>query len=43
MKLINELALLIEEESVNFYDWNKKSAGQPIFDYLRRNERGCKR
>ena len=38
MKLINELALLIEEESVNFYDWNKKSAGQPIFDYLRRNE-----
>lgn len=38
MKLINQLTLLIEQESVNFYDWNKKSAGQPIFDYLRRNE-----
>jgi len=39
MKLINQLTLLIEqEESINFYDWNKKSAGQPIFDYLRRNE-----
>lgn len=35
MKLINQLTLLIEQESVNFYDWNNRVAGQPIFDYLR--------
>lgn len=38
MKLINQLALLLEQVSPTFYDWNKKAAGQPIFDYLRRNE-----
>tara|TARA_R110002051_G_C8738867_1_gene498800 strand:+ start:720 stop:1343 length:624 start_codon:yes stop_codon:yes gene_type:complete len=38
MKLINQLALLLEQESPTFYNWNKKVAGQPVFDYIRRYE-----
>ena len=38
MKLIDELALIVEQGSPIFYDWNRKSAGQPIFDYIRKHE-----